>query len=108
VPPSSPTLSPSPTPSLGAPPPAGNPTGHPTKGPIDPENPTDPRANLTLTGTIHMSGTCVFLDTPSGRWYLGAAPKTLHDGASVTVRGHRVAPPTKCAANHALLVQQVS
>lgn len=55
-----------------------------------------------------MTGTCVFLDTSSGRWYLGAAPKTLHDGASVTVHGRRVAPPTKCAANRALLVQRVN
>jgi hypothetical protein len=90
------------------PPVTGGPTGHPTKGPIDPENPQDPRANLTLTGTIHMTGTCVFLDTSSGRWYLGAAPKTLRDGASVTVHGRRIAPPTKCAANRALIVQQVS
>jgi hypothetical protein len=89
-------------------PPAGQPTGHPTKGPLEPDNPLDPRATLTLTGTIHTTGACVFLDTPSGRWYLGAAPQTLHDGASVTVRGRRIAPPTKCAANHAVLVQQVS
>ena len=54
-----------------------------------------------------MTGTCVFLDTSSGRWYLGAAPKTLRDGASVTVHGRRIAPPTKCAANHAVLVQQI-
>ncbi len=91
-----------------APPPAGQPTGHPTKGPIDPENPQDPRATLTLTGTIHTTGSCVFLDTSSGRWYLGAAPPTLRDGASVTVRGRRIATPTKCAASHAVLVQQVS
>jgi hypothetical protein len=89
-------------------PPVGEPDGHPTKGPIDPENPQDPRATLTLTGTIHTTGACVFLDTSSGRWYLGSAPQTLHDGASVTVRGRRIAPPTKCAANHAVLVQQVS
>jgi hypothetical protein len=86
----------------------GQPTGHPTKGPIEPADPLDPRATLTLTGTIHTAGTCVFLDTSSGRWYLGAAPQTLHDGASVTVRGRRIAPPTKCAANRAVLVQQVS
>jgi hypothetical protein len=94
--------------STPAAPPAGQATGHPTKGPLEPDNPLDPRATLTLTGTIHTTGTCVFLDTPSGRWYLGAAPQTLHDGASVTVRGRRIAPPTKCAANHAVLVQQVS
>jgi hypothetical protein len=97
--------SPSQSPPVSA---AGSPTGHPTKGPIEPADPQDPRGGLTLTGTIHMTGTCVFLDTSSGRWYLGAAPKTLHDGASVTVHGRRVAPPKMCAANQALLVQRVS
>jgi hypothetical protein len=99
-----------PSPSASSPPaPAPpSPTGHPTKGPIDPDNPQDPRGGLSLTGTIHTTGTCVFLDTPSGRWYLGAAPKTLHDGASVTVHGRRVSPPKMCAANQALLVQRVS
>jgi len=84
------------------------PAGDPTKGPIDPENPQDPRVGLTLTGTVHTAGGCVFLDTSSGRWLLGAAPTSLHDGATVTVRGRRITPPKKCAANQAIIVQQVN
>jgi|SRR5690349_2901318 len=84
------------------------PVGGPTKGPIDPENPQDPRVSLTLSGKIHTADGCVFLDTASGRWVLGAAPASLHDGATVTVRGRRITPPKRCAANQAIIVQQVN
>jgi hypothetical protein len=84
------------------------PVGDPTKGPIDPENPQDPRVGLTLSGKVHTAGGCVFLDTASGRWLLGGAPTSLHDGANVTVRGRRIAPPKMCAANQAIIVTQVS
>jgi hypothetical protein len=76
---------------------------------LGPDNPQDLRgAPVVLTGRVHRTSGCVYLDTATIRWLLtGQLAAAMRDGVVATVRGRPGSPVAGCTADQMLTVQHV-